>query len=112
MQGEQVIYDIGTQYRDKARLAAQTRIVYDLAKADVIDAIRHECLANEIKMNVPQMDAEATRRVAVQMTECREAEADLDGTKKFLDVLHAIHSSCQTRSKLIQIEHSMNGRQV
>lgn len=113
MQSEQVIYDIGKRYVDDALKAAQSRVIYDLAYADAVDAIGHELAIDEKKkMTAPQQAAEALRRVREQFKTCREAEGGVEGTKKFLEVLRAILSSCQTRAKLVEIEYSMNGRHI
>lgn len=105
---EQALYQMQKQYPNLARVAAQNRIVYDVAWAEAIDDIAHRATAEGQKPpTVSVQDAMATKMVAKEMEAARMAEADLDAAKKHIDTLTSILSSLQTRSKLILAEMSL-----
>lgn len=102
---EQALYEMQKTYPALARVAAESRIIYDVAWANAIDELSHQAVAEGTKPpTVAVMEARATKMVESQMELARKAEAELDAAKKHLDSLQAILSSVQTRSKLIQLE--------
>jgi hypothetical protein len=97
-----------TRYPALAKAAVESRIRYDLAWADAIRSITDEAAQKGEKLpTLPVQDALATQKVAKQMTEARQAEADLDVAKKLIAIAETTLSSIQTRAKLSSMEMSL-----
>lgn len=105
---EAKIFTAANDYAKNTKDAANKRVEYDVEYAKTMIEIH----GRKEKMTVDQREAEAVVIVQRQMTDCRIAEAIADGSKRHLDALQAILSSIQTRSKLIQTERSLVGRQI
>jgi hypothetical protein len=105
---EVALYEMQAKYPALARVAAQNRIVYDVAWANAIDDIAHRATAEGQKPpTVSVQDAMATKMVADEMEAARLAEADLNAAKMHIETLSNILSSVQTRSKLLVAEMSL-----
>lgn len=97
-----------TKYPALAQAAWQSRVSYDLAWADAIKSITDKAAANGEKLpTLPVQDAMATQIVAKQMTDARQAEADLDVAKKLIAIAETTLSSIQTRAKLSSMEMAL-----
>lgn len=108
MKCEATLYTMQKQYPGIARKAAESRIIYDLAKSNAIVEIDHRDLAEGQKPpTVPVANAMATQMIQEQMEQARRDEADLDIAVKHIKSLEAILSSVQTRSKLVLAEMSL-----
>jgi hypothetical protein len=105
---EQQLYDVQSTYGEIARNAARARFEYDIAWADAIDELEHRVVPEgQKKPTVEVMKAQATKMVAAKMEAARMAEVELEIAKKTIDNIHSRLSSCQTRSKMTQIELSL-----
>ena len=105
---EQALFEMQGKYPDIARNAANARYIYDMAWANAVDNIAHRTLADGQKPpTVPVQDAMATKMVATEMENARQAEAELDVASMHIKTLQTIQSSVQTRSKLYIAEMSL-----
>lgn len=102
---DQMLYNVQSTYGEIARTAAAARFAYDIAYAKaVIDIDCRPIPEGQKKSTVPVMEAQAVLMVEREMEEARLAEAELDIARKTIDNIAARLSSCQTRSKMTQIE--------
>lgn len=106
------IYETSVAYREESRDAAEKRAVYDIEYAKAMLNITHTADQNNVKMTVAERESLAVKAVSDELKACRIAEALADATKRHLEALQAILSSIQTRSRMIQTERSLTGRQV
>lgn len=99
---------IGELAHDYGKLSADAtkkRIDYDLAWAKQMLEIR----ANDTEgLIAKEKEAKALLAVSEQFTQCRIAEALLDACKRRLSALESQLSAIQTRSKLLQMERSLD----
>jgi len=109
MKCEAALYTMQSKYPELAKTAANARFVYDVAWAEQVDKITHDCTTRGEKLpTVAVMDAMVTLAVKDQMEDARKAEAELDGAKKHIDSLQSVLSSVQTRAKLSLMEMELS----
>ena len=97
--------------------AATAKINYELAEANALDAIAHEVTVQQAedpkyKPTDPLKAAWATQRCADELREYLNTKAAEAGAKAQLEVLQAILTSVQTRTKIETLDSQMIRAQV